>query len=144
MRQRGVLNRWVRRRPPKSSFDLKSIALLTRGQWQLLTKAAAAKWVTVAEYCPDGDYRSVVDEYARTRPPLDRVLDDFHQILDGLEVLHTKILHRDLKPENVLRQGNVKKLADFGLAKFVDQATRRTSAASGVWQPAMRQARTLQ
>jgi serine/threonine protein kinase len=79
---------------------------------------------TVAEYCPDGDYRRVVDEYARTRPPLDKVLDDFHQILDGLEVLHTKILHRDLKPENVLRQGDVKKLADFGLAKFVDQATR--------------------
>ena len=79
---------------------------------------------TVAEYCPDGDYRRVVDEYARTRPPLERVLDDFHQILDGLEVLHTKILHRDLKPENVLRQGDVKKLADFGLAKFVDQATR--------------------
>ena len=79
---------------------------------------------TVAEYCPDSDYRSVVDEYARTRPPLERVLDDFHQILDGLEVLHTKILHRDLKPENVLRQGDVYKLADFGLAKFVDQATR--------------------
>jgi len=79
---------------------------------------------TVAEYCPDGDYRNIIDEYARTRPALESVLDDFHQILDGLEVLHTKILHRDLKPENILKQGNVKKLADFGLAKFVDEATR--------------------
>ena len=57
----------------------------------------------VADYCANGDYRSVVDEYARTGPPLERVLADFHQMLEGLEVLHTKILHRDLKPENVLK-----------------------------------------
>lgn len=46
------------------------------------------------------------------------------QILEGLKVLHTKTIHRDLKPENVLLAGDTLKIGDFGLAKFVDEATR--------------------
>jgi eukaryotic-like serine/threonine-protein kinase len=46
------------------------------------------------------------------------------QILKGLKVLHTKTIHRDLKPENVLVSGDKLKIGDFGLAKFVDEATR--------------------
>lgn len=45
------------------------------------------------------------------------------QILVGLGYLHAnKIVHRDLKPENVLMDmdGYIK-LADFGLAKFLQQ-----------------------
>jgi tRNA A-37 threonylcarbamoyl transferase component Bud32 len=43
------------------------------------------------------------------------------QLLDGVEAAHqAHVLHRDLKPENVMisEQGNVVKVADFGLAKI--------------------------
>jgi serine/threonine protein kinase len=39
-------------------------------------------------------------------------------ILDGVEILHNnKIIHRDLKPENIFMDGEVPKVADFGLAR---------------------------
>jgi serine/threonine protein kinase len=53
------------------------------------------------------------------------------QILLGLALLHTKTIHRDLKPENILLSGNVLKIGDFGLAKFVDEATRTLTFKGG-------------
>jgi serine/threonine-protein kinase len=42
----------------------------------------------------------------------------FLPILDGVETLHNNgIIHRDLKPENIFMDGNVPKIADFGLAR---------------------------
>ncbi len=42
----------------------------------------------------------------------------FMPILDGVEVLHhNMIIHRDLKPENIFMDGEVPKIADFGLAR---------------------------
>jgi len=78
----------------------------------------------ISELCKDGDYRSVVDSYVGKGFQLEAILADFRQILSGLEVLHSKIIHRDLKPENVLRAGSVLKIGDYGLAKFVNEATR--------------------
>jgi hypothetical protein len=78
----------------------------------------------VSELCRNGDYRSVVDSYAGKGFQLEAILADFRQILSGLEVLHSKIVHRDMKPENVLRAGSVLKIGDYGLAKFVNEATR--------------------
>jgi serine/threonine protein kinase len=78
----------------------------------------------VAEYCLDGDYRKTLSAYRLNPPPVEAVIRDAEQILQGLKVLHSKIVHRDLKPENVLRIGDTLKVADFGLARFVDLATR--------------------
>ncbi|CAN5727339.1 hypothetical protein BH20ACI4_BH20ACI4_06740 [soil metagenome] len=39
-------------------------------------------------------------------------------ILNGLEYLHSKkIIHRDIKPANVLMQGDMPRLADFGISR---------------------------
>jgi serine/threonine protein kinase len=76
----------------------------------------------ISEICADGDYRAVITSSCGF--PLDVILGDFAQILSGLAVLHSKVIHRDLKPENVLRAGTILKIGDYGLAKFVDEATR--------------------
>jgi hypothetical protein len=78
----------------------------------------------ISELCGDGDYRGVINSYASKGFPLDVILGHFGQILSGLAVLHSKVIHRDIKPENVLRRGAVLKIGDYGLAKFVDEATR--------------------
>jgi len=77
----------------------------------------------VTEYCADGDYRKSLNSYGSS-PDVGIVVQDFRQILAGLSVLHTRIVHRDLKPENVLVGAGKLKVGDFGLAKFVDEATR--------------------
>ena len=42
----------------------------------------------------------------------------FIPVLNGVEVIHGNgIVHRDLKPENVLTDGEIPKIADFGLAR---------------------------
>lgn len=42
----------------------------------------------------------------------------FIPLLDGVEAIHSRdIVHRDLKPENVLMDGNIPKIADFGIAR---------------------------
>ena len=78
----------------------------------------------VSEYCQDGDYRNVVTSFAEQKRPIEEIVAHVRQVLNGLRVLHTKIIHRDLKPENVLVAGDKLRIGDFGLAKFVDEATR--------------------
>jgi serine/threonine-protein kinase len=51
---------------------------------------------------------------------VDWMLEYFFPILDGVQALHESgIVHRDLKPENFLLDGNIPKIADFGLARSV-------------------------
>jgi serine/threonine-protein kinase len=53
----------------------------------------------------------------------------FLPVLDGVAAIHqNNIVHRDLKPENVLLDGEIPKIADFGLARSV-----RMRAISNSW-----------
>lgn len=55
--------------------------------------------------------------------PEEKLLKDwlegyFLPLLNGVEAIHAHdIIHRDLKPENVLLDGNIPKIADFGIAR---------------------------
>lgn len=53
----------------------------------------------------------------------DENLATFAAILDGVEAAHLQgVVHRDLKPENVLVDGKDVAVADFGVARFQDEA----------------------
>ncbi len=48
--------------------------------------------------------------------------DYFLPVLDGVAAIHdARIIHRDIKPENILLDGAVSKIADFGLARVLQQ-----------------------
>ena len=75
----------------------------------------------VMEYIPGNTLRFTMEEAGVDDDP--RMLGKwirsyFLPILDGVEVLHANsIVHRDLKPENVFMDGEVPKVADFGLSR---------------------------
>ncbi|MBM9606385.1 serine/threonine protein kinase [Desulfopila inferna] len=75
----------------------------------------------VMEYIPGNSLRfTLSDDGLDDAPELfaQWIRNYFLPVLDGVEVLHThKIVHRDLKPENIFMDGNIPKIADFGLAR---------------------------
>lgn len=67
--------------------------------------------------------RSLADELERRKTfPEVEAVDILRQIAEGLKEVAT-IVHRDLKPGNVLFQEGRWKIADFGIARFVESAT---------------------
>jgi len=47
----------------------------------------------VSEYCPDGDYRNILTSFAGQKRPIQQFVAHMSQVLNGLRVLHTKIIH---------------------------------------------------
>ncbi len=79
----------------------------------------------------DGDSLSDVIE---KQAPLSekRVIEITRQIASGLSAAHKKnIIHRDIKPHNILMtEDGVPKIADFGIAKAVNQGTMMVQSSS--------------
>jgi len=58
---------------------------------------------------------------------IDEILGFYASLIAGMEAINEKIVHRDLKPENVLINDGIVKIADFGLAKIVQERTRTST-----------------
>ncbi len=73
------------------------------------------------EYIPGGSLRETMSEdgfYPDEKAVKDWVRQYFMPVLGGVKALHEAgIVHRDLKPENILMDGDIAKIADFGLAR---------------------------
>lgn len=89
--------------------------------------------VIVSEYAPDGS----LDEWLKThgKMSVERAVETTIKILDGLEFLHSRnIIHRDLKPANILLQGDMPRLADFGISRALrTTASSQSSNVSGTF-----------
>ena len=64
--------------------------------------------------------RSLSDELRlRGAPTAEDATDILKQIAEGLKEVE-QIVHRDLKPANILLHNKLWKIADFGIARFVE------------------------
>lgn len=75
----------------------------------------------VMEYIPGATFQFTMPEEGLF-PEADLIknwLEEyFLPLLDGVEAIHSgNIIHRDLKPENILMDGDIPKIADFGIAR---------------------------
>ncbi|WP_145259619.1 serine/threonine-protein kinase [Calycomorphotria hydatis] len=56
---------------------------------------------------------------------IDETLDWLTGICSGLDYLHNRgLVHRDMKPSNIFREGEVVKIGDVGLSKFISESRR--------------------
>ncbi len=79
----------------------------------------------VMEYIPGATLRSVIpdDGCGFDRKTVCQWLKTYYMpVLQGLAAVHEAgIIHRDIKPENIMLDGNIPKIADFGLARMRHQ-----------------------
>jgi serine/threonine protein kinase len=80
----------------------------------------------VMEYVPDGDMRGRINKQIESGEffTLDLLLSWMSQLASGLSAINDSLIHRDLKPENILFLKETPKISDFGLSKYVEEATR--------------------
>lgn len=89
----------------------------------------------ILEYLPGGDLSKIC------RPnglPLRQVIYYLEQVCAGLMKAHQNgVIHRDIKPQNLLLTADRKivKIADFGVARFVELTTPVTRVGTNVYAP---------
>lgn len=80
----------------------------------------------IMEYVPDGDMRERINKQLDSGEffALDLLLGWMSQLASGLSAINGSLIQRDLKPENILFLKDTPKISDFGLSKYVEEATR--------------------
>lgn len=82
----------------------------------------------VMDYIGGGDLEDALSSWHGSPIDWAILLDWMAQLANGLEAIHRHVLHRDLKPKNVLIDGSTLKITDFGMAKYIEEATRTITA----------------
>ncbi|MEW6732351.1 MAG: protein kinase [Acidobacteriota bacterium] len=86
--------------------------------------------VIVSEYAPDGTLDKWLKSYNGQAPSVETAMTMTCGMLAGLAHLHSKnIIHRDLKPANIMLQGEIPRLADFGIARLIKSSVHSGSVA---------------
>lgn len=106
--------------------ELNMSEILAKGGWKKIVPildygqdAQSDSYFVVMPIC-DGDLQELIDETGKLT--LRDSLDILLSILEGISEVST-IVHRDLKPSNILQHEGVWKIADFGIARFVENST---------------------
>ncbi|MCA9233723.1 MAG: serine/threonine protein kinase, partial [Planctomycetales bacterium] len=80
-------------------------------------------WV-VMEYVSGDSLKDVLDRNPNGMP-FSEVYDWFQGIARGVAYLHDQgIVHRDLKPGNIFLDGDIVKIGDYGLSKYISCSRR--------------------
>lgn len=97
--------------------------------WQLEDR------LIIAMELADGSLRDVVKKRAKEgKPgiPLADLVRYFREAAEAIDYLHAnRVLHRDIKPENILLVGGHAQVADFGLARVLEQSRGLTATRGG-------------
>ncbi len=128
---------------PTHSF-LKELAILVRLNHPNIVSFHGVEYkhvgrYIVMDYCQGGTLRQLME--SKIDLSLIQKLGLVQGTLQGLEHIHQHgIIHCDLKPENILldvtHQGWTAKIADFGIARFIDQSEVKMSRAGDTGSPA--------
>ena len=83
---------------------------------------------------PYVDGESLRDRLTREKQlPLDDALQVAREVADALSYAHSRgVIHRDIKPENILLESGHAVVADFGIARAIDEAAGERLTETGV------------
>ncbi|HJT77426.1 MAG TPA: serine/threonine-protein kinase, partial [Gemmataceae bacterium] len=132
-----ILHRSVR--PDEAERELEALRLIKGLRHQSLLSLQAYyaledRLVIVLELADRSLPQRLAECRAAGQPgiPAAELLAYFREVAEALDYLHeNQVLHRDVKPDNILLTGRHAKLADYGLARLLEQHSLQIASMAG-------------